>query len=52
MQTSESEEGPRAHELLTHLGKLTQAWVCIGKYPKQNNETMEYPNVRNKLSNK
>ena len=31
MQTSESEEGPSAYESLTHLGKLTQVWVFIGK---------------------
>ena len=35
MQTSESGEGPSAHKLLTHLGKLTQAWVYIEKHPKQ-----------------
>ena len=35
MQTSESEEGPSAHKLLVHLGKLTQVWVYIGKHPKQ-----------------
>ena len=40
MQMSESEEGPSAHESLTHLGKLTQVWVYIWEnIPKQyNNE--------------
>ena len=31
----ESEEGPSAHKSLAHLRKLTQAWVYIGKHPKQ-----------------
>ena len=35
MQTSESDEGPSAHKSQTHLGKVTQVWVYIGKYPKQ-----------------
>ena len=35
MQTYESEEGPSAHKSLTHLGRLTQVWVYIGKHPKQ-----------------
>ena len=35
MQTSESEEGPSAHNSLTYLGKPTQVWVYIGKHPKQ-----------------
>ena len=35
METSESEEDPGTHKSLTHLGKLTQVWVYIGKYPKQ-----------------
>ena len=35
MQTSESEEGPSAHESLTHLGRLMQTWVYIRKHPKQ-----------------
>ena len=35
MHVSESEEGPSAHKLLTHLGRLTQVWVYIGKHPKQ-----------------
>ena len=29
----QSEEGPGAHESLTHLGKLTQVWV-YRKNPK------------------
>ena len=35
MQTYESGEGPSAHKSLTHLGKLTQVWLDIGKHPKQ-----------------
>ena len=34
MQTSEGEEGPSAHKSMTHLGKLTQAWVYTEKHPK------------------
>ena len=60
MQTSESDEGPSAHKSQTHLGKITQVWVYIGKYPKQwNNEIPlrfhwipPYPNEKNKLSKK
>ena len=33
MQTSGSEEGPSAHNTLTHLGKPTQIWIHIGKHP-------------------
>ena len=52
MQTFES-EGPSAHTSLTHLGKLSQVWVYIRRNPKQNTEIpLEYPNVKNKLSNK
>ena len=35
MQTCESEEGPSAHKSLTHLGKVTQVWLCTGKHLKQ-----------------
>ena len=35
MQISVTEEDPSAHKSLTHLGKLTQVWVYIGKHPKQ-----------------
>ena len=54
MQISESEEGPSAHNSLAHLGKPTQVWVYTGKIQnnKQWNSTVEYPNVKNKLSNK
>ena len=34
METSASEEGPSAHKSLTHLGKLTQVLVYIGKKSK------------------
>ena len=34
MQTSESEESPKClYVSLTHLVKLTQTWVYIGKKP-------------------
>ena len=33
MQTSGSEEGPSAHNALTHLGKPTQICVYLGKHP-------------------
>ena len=55
MQTSDSEEGPSAHKSLTHLGKLIQVWVFIEKRCKtikQWNSTVEYLNMKNKLSNK
>ena len=35
MQTSDREEGPRADKSLTHLGKLIQVCIYIGKNPKQ-----------------
>ena len=35
MQTSDSEEGPSAPKALSHLEKLTQVWVYVGKHPKQ-----------------
>ena len=41
MQSSESEEIPSFHESLTCLGKLIQAWVYVGKHPK-NNKTMKF----------
>ena len=50
MKTSESEEDHKAHKSLTHLGRLTQVWVYIGKHPKQINN--EIPLWKNKLSNK
>ena len=50
LQTSESEEGPSAHEPLTHFGKLTQACQYIyrkkSKMIKQWNSTVEYPYVK------
>ena len=45
MQTSESEEGPSAHKSLKHLGKLTQAWLYIGKHPKQENNEIPLWNI-------
>ena len=35
MQTSDREEGPRADKSQTHLGKLIQVCIYIGKNPKQ-----------------
>ena len=55
MQTSESEEGPSAHNTLTHLlenehksGYIKKTSITI----KQWNSTAEYSNVKNKLSKK
>ena len=45
MKTSESEEGPSSHKSLTHLGKLTQVWVYIGKHPKQQNNEILLWNI-------
>ena len=35
VQTSDIEKGPKAHKSLTHVRKLTQVWVYVGKHPKQ-----------------
>ena len=56
MKTSESEEDHKAHKSLTHLGRLTQVWVYIGKHPKQINNEIPLWNIlmwkRNYLTNK
>ena len=55
MQTSESEEGPSAHKSLTHLAKTNTSlgiYTKTSKTIKQWNSTVEYPNAKNKLSNK
>ena len=54
MKTSESEEGPSNHKSQAHLGKLAHVCIYIYKKIKKNkwNSTVEYPNEKNKLSNK
>ena len=51
MQTSESDEGPSAHKSQTHLGKITQVWIYIGKYPKQWNNEIPLWNILMRKTN-